>query len=463
MKQSYAEIYEDIYGDVNADYKQIRILLDEISSGCVLEIGAGSGRLIDLYIGYPHLNFYLIEPSKEMQKLLNKKLAESNLENIHVFNDLSFCLPFELGTFDLVLFPFAGITEMSPLIFTISEAHRVLKDRGVIYFNAMNPLKSSSLAVGIARSKMSKSKKSLSAENFPVPTKGNFFYEVHCEYRYPGFSEKFIIEQVHPDVVLWELMLKGVGFNNFKITGNFDNESFDKNNSIILKIEATKDKSAIVESLNGKMAEVVYDAMSSTYEEIARGENYFAPLWIKKKLEAYQNLHPICLDLGCATGTIGDLLSDLNIQPAFLFGSDISEKMIEQCRRKSIYSSVAQWDLSCGFPEPKFLQFDLIFAIGVLEFVENIDVLLKDIHQLLKIGGETLLTFESDECENKVTEFMLPQGIFKRFSYNIENLKDMFARNNLSIVEIYHSKGYISPRTGSTVNYWYCQLKKIKL
>lgn len=463
MKKSYAEIYESAYGNVKSDYEQIKNLLDRFPSGSILEIGAGAGRLLDLYLEYPNLNFYLIEPSEEMREILKIKLNKLAIENIQICGGMSFSLPFQSSFFDVVLFPFAGITEMSPLIFTLSEAHRVLKNDGIVYFNAMNPNKSSSLAIGIARSRMTNSKNSISAENFPVPTKGNFFYEVHCEYRLPGFIEKFTIEQVHPDLLLWELILKGVGFANIQVTGNFDNRPFCKNDSTILKIEATKENCAMIDSINGKIAKSIYNSMSSTYETIAKGENYFVPEWLKKKLEPYQGLHPICLDLGCATGTVGDLLTDLEVQPSFLFGCDISDEMVELCRNKRVYSAVAQWDLSYGFPEPKFLQFDLIYAVGVLEFIENIEKLLKDIHQLLKIGGEAILTFESDNHGNKITEFRLPEGIFKRYSYNEEDIKSMLIRNKLTIVDIEYSKGYISPRTGQLINYWFCQIKKLTL
>jgi predicted TPR repeat methyltransferase len=203
--------------------------------------------------------------------------------------------------------------------------------------------------------------------------------------------------------------------------------------------------------------------MADQYNSITVGDHYKVPPWLTLKLQPFVGYNPVILDLGCASGTVGNILGKLNIQPAFLFGADVSNKMVEKCRTHELYNNVVQWDLSKGFPEPKYFLYDIVTALGILEFLDSPIVILNDIYNSLKIGGSAFLTFEATEQNqaDQTVTFNLEIGKFERYSKTKDNILELIEKSHLSLVDISHGSGYQSPKTGKIVDYYFCHLKRM--
>lgn len=459
MRKSYAELYEDSYGKFTFDFDIFEKYI-EIGGLNVLEIGAGSGRLIPLLEKYPTNKYSFVEPDDYMMEILRRKVKESSLQVEECAQEFSFNLAFSDQSFDLILIPFAGITEMSPLIFTLGEAARTLKPGGKVIFSAMNPKKAATLAIGIDRAKSMSSQYAISAENFPISAKGLDFFEVHFEHRFKGGCTKYIVEQVHPTMERWTELLAGLGFEIEASYGDFRGSEFDDFTSPLLQIVAKKVSVFELKSENSKMTSSVYDQMSDGYDNVANGSHYKARAWAIAKLINYKDAYPLVLDIGCATGTIGQVLEGLGVKPSLLFGMDISEQMVRRCRDGQLYDSVVRWDLNRGIPENKFFQFDIVTAFGVLEFVDDLELILKDVRSILKIGGNFFFTLESDKHGRSMTKFNLPNGEITRHAISRESASTLFSRLGFSVEELSEGEAYTSPRTGEVVHYLYCHLKR---
>lgn len=459
---NFENFYNNTFGKITSDFKFIESLLLRYKPNSILEMGAGAGRCLSLYRDANIRKIYLNEISSINIDLLNTKKSELNLQNIFLLHSQSFNLDVPDASFEMILIPFAGITEMTPILFTLSEAFRVLKDNGILYFNAVNPSSKVTGAYGLIRSALMKWKHSVSAETIKSGSNKDFEFNVHFEVRTPGIHKKYIIEQVHPDLENWKNLLSIVGFQIEELTGGFDGKMFTPGSDLI-QIIAKKTKPQDPMTTNSQLLGAVYNQLSEKYDTISKGQHYKIPIWVKEKLKPYQSLHPIILDLGCASGNIGDLIKEQKIEPCLLFGTDLSYKMLEVARSKKIYSSLLQLDLSLGFPEPKSNLFDLVFALGFFEFIDDPRPLLKDIHKTLKLGGEACITFEKSCGNIYETQMPVTGNTIIRKSYSKDQIHDLFKIAKLQIIEISEGEAYTSPSTGIVIDYWYCHVKKVDL
>src|SRR5207237_8027755 len=108
----------------------------------------------------------------------------------------------------------------------------------------------------------------------------------------------------------------------------------------------------------------------------------------------------LVLDLVYADGMIVELLQKYN--PAYTFaGIDFSQKMVEICSQKAIYSKIIHADLSEGLPREICSQrYDLILATGCLEFIQNHENLFSQIQKVLKPNGQFWLTLQARTDKN---------------------------------------------------------------
>ncbi|HPI39368.1 MAG TPA: methyltransferase domain-containing protein [Pseudobdellovibrionaceae bacterium] len=459
---NFEKVYNQTFGKVTGDSKFIESLLLRFKPNFILEMGAGGGRCLPLYRDTNIQKIYLNEISSTNIALLDSKKIELNLQNISLLHSHSFNLDVPKNSIEMILIPFAGIAEMTPILFTLSEAFRVLKDEGVLYFNAINPSSKITGAYGLMRSSLMKWEHSVSAETIKSGGKEDFEFNVHFEVRLPGVHKKFIIEQVHPDLESWKNLLSIVGFQIEELTGGFDEKKFTPESDLIqIVAKKTKPKEAV--TTNSQLLGTLYNQLSEKYDTISKGQHYKIPNWVKEKLKPYQLLHPIILDLGCASGNVGELIKEQKIEPCLLFGTDLSNNMLEVARSKNIYTSLLQLDLSQGFPEPKSNLFDLVFALGFFEFIEAPRALLKDIQRTLKLGGEACITFEKSFDNIYETQMPLNGSTIVRKSYSKEQILDLLNIAKFKIIEISDGEAYTSPSTGKVIEYWYCHVKKIDL
>ena len=107
--KTFADRYFEACNNVDVDFKQILKLLDNNPSDSILEIGAGTGRLLPIYSGRPG-RVDLVESSSDIIQILNDEIRKGKNLNLCVRQGYSFCLPYEDNSFNFVLIPFSGIS-----------------------------------------------------------------------------------------------------------------------------------------------------------------------------------------------------------------------------------------------------------------------------------------------------------------------------------------------------------------
>lgn len=119
--------------------------------------------------------------------------------------------------------------------------------------------------------------------------------------------------------------------------------------------------------------------------------------WVREQAARLPTRRVSLLDLGCADGAIGALLVEDGFSGTFV-GVDFSSSMLERCRANNLYETLIEHDLNDGLGVDRSLRFDLVTAIGVLEFVEDPAPLLVEIRDALQPGGQLWVTFEPPEA-----------------------------------------------------------------
>jgi len=143
--------------------------------------------------------------------------------------------------------------------------------------------------------------------------------------------------------------------------------------------------------------EAVFDGYASRFESHLIGLHYRVPGLLRAALLEHRPalaegdaLGPV-LDLGCGTGLMGVVLSDLKLGP--LTGVDVSGGMLAEARGKGLYTTLVQADLERFLAEdstfwPLILAADVFCYFGVLENVLRLS------HARMAPGGLLIFTVE---------------------------------------------------------------------
>ncbi len=126
--------------------------------------------------------------------------------------------------------------------------------------------------------------------------------------------------------------------------------------------------------------------------------------WVREQTTRLPSRRFSLLDLGCADGAIGAIMVEEGCSGTFV-GVDFSSTMLERCRAKNLYAMLIEQDLNDGLGVDRSLRFDLVTAIGVLEFVEDLAPLLVEIREVLRPGGQLWVTFEPPEATTSPWKF----------------------------------------------------------
>lgn len=140
--------------------------------------------------------------------------------------------------------------------------------------------------------------------------------------------------------------------------------------------------------------ETVFDGYASRFESHLIGLGYRVPGLIRAALlEALDLSAPIgpVLDLGCGTGLMAVVLSDLPLTP--LIGVDLSEGMLAEARAKRLYASLHHQDLETLLTEPG-PPWPLILAADVFCYFGALDSVLALVARRLAPGGLCAFTVE---------------------------------------------------------------------
>jgi predicted TPR repeat methyltransferase len=142
-----------------------------------------------------------------------------------------------------------------------------------------------------------------------------------------------------------------------------------------------------------KFIEQYNDKLSSVYDKASKGEfAWTPPKELKKLIKQHLKKDLNVLDIGVGTGQTAKIFINSG---ASVTGLDISQKMLASAGSKLKFKELIRHDIEKGLPsELKKEKFDIIVACGILEFVRDIEKVLKDIKKLLKPNGLIVFTYE---------------------------------------------------------------------
>ena len=144
-----------------------------------------------------------------------------------------------------------------------------------------------------------------------------------------------------------------------------------------------------------KIIELYNDKLAEQYDGATWKNKWKAPAEASKVLKQAglikENLR--ILDLGIGTGQSIEPFSNKNCQ---IYGVDVSKKMLKVSKQKYPKLKIFKYDISKGLGglNFKYKYFDLVIAIGVLEFIKNIKKIIEQVSQLLKADGHLIFTYE---------------------------------------------------------------------
>lgn len=138
----------------------------------------------------------------------------------------------------------------------------------------------------------------------------------------------------------------------------------------------------------------VFDTKAPTYADGYEGSTSAAHSFVVRRARVYELLagRPggVLLDVGCGPGVT---VADLTAKGFEFHGVDIAPVMIAECERR--YGHLPSAHFSVGvierlnFPDAFF---DVVVAMGVVEYVDDDDVAIKEMARVLKPGGSIIVT-----------------------------------------------------------------------
>ena len=164
-----------------------------------------------------------------------------------------------------------------------------------------------------------------------------------------------------------------------------------------------------------------------------------------QKIKTWLTPEKVVLDIGCGTGTqCGDIADNVKQ----VTGIDISRKLLAIAKQRKAQQIEAGHKLD----NVEFLQtslfderfqpgsFDVVMAFYVLHFFEDIDAVLKRIHDLLKPDGlfisETACLGDKNKIMGRLLRFMGHLGLLPKINLlTTRQLEQALEKNGFSIVD----------------------------
>ena len=127
------------------------------------------------------------------------------------------------------------------------------------------------------------------------------------------------------------------------------------------------------------------------------------------------------LDVGCGIGSFEQNLPSLNI-----VGLDISEKMLEEARKRS---DKTFFQGNAEKLEFKDSTFDAVFTVTTLEFLDDYQKVVKEIARVTKPNGKILVMMLNPKSQYFIEEAKKPADYFRRIKHtNLEEIREYISR-----------------------------------
>jgi predicted TPR repeat methyltransferase len=136
-----------------------------------------------------------------------------------------------------------------------------------------------------------------------------------------------------------------------------------------------------------------FDAEAGRFESHIIELGYRIPALVRRHVMAFAavaNTGPV-LDLGCGTGLVALALSDLELGP--FTGIDLSPRMLDQARGKSLYATLREARLPAALREDN-ARWRLILAADLMCYFGALDDMLAAVRDSLRPGGRFIFSVE---------------------------------------------------------------------
>jgi len=222
-----------------------------------------------------------------------------------------------------------------------------------------------------------------------------------------------------------------------------------------------------------KKVTAVFDnlAWDGSWEKLYKGRIDRTTYNFMSRFRAVEELLGSCvegeiLDVGCGTG---DLLPLIIQKTGNYYGVDISSKMIERANVRfadAIKKNVASFHIAdCDMLPFNDMKFNLAIAVGLIEYLPDPSLFLKEVRRILVNDGYFLVTVPYKECINlKIRKGLLPiiQKLYpvyakfknqslsqmtnvRHYSYNENDLDNSMKAINFHRVDACYTNFHIIP------------------
>ena len=182
------------------------------------------------------------------------------------------------------------------------------------------------------------------------------------------------------------------------------------------------------------------DQFSGEYDSQARDCEWFGGGPIFGMMYEYLKPRERLLDLGIGTGMGSEPFHMAGLQ---VYGIDVSEAMLTQCREKGFAEELTVLDLRERLPYQTG-EFDHAISIGVFHFLEDVEPLVGEVSRVLREGGIFGVTTLCPDDESRgVTEHSILEFTVYRHSQRF--IEDLLVKYGLSPVKTVRFIYYADP------------------
>ncbi|WP_456324107.1 class I SAM-dependent DNA methyltransferase [Desulfonauticus submarinus] len=216
-----------------------------------------------------------------------------------------------------------------------------------------------------------------------------------------------------------------------------------------------------------KKAIEYYDEFAPEYDKLAIDYYWFSP-----KVMFGMLFDKICpnqklLDIGIGTGLSSEPFKKMGME---IYGVDGSSEMLKICKRKNIAIDLQKIDLENSRLKYEDEFFDMVIANGVLYFLANIENVLAESVRVLKHNGILCINFEElsdgiNEEYRNISNCVISEKLKEKtgvvvYKYNIDYVKNIISKLNVTIKEVLRYFAYKSPTTKEDVYFTLLVLQK---
>jgi len=220
-----------------------------------------------------------------------------------------------------------------------------------------------------------------------------------------------------------------------------------------------------------KIIEKYNDSLSAVYDRATLGEfKWTAPAAANDIVLPYVKAGSTVLDVGIGTGQSAEELLKKGCK---ICGIDISQKMLEATKKKFPNFELYKAALENGLPELAGRSFDLITAIGILEFVEDIDKTIGVLTGFLKPSALLCFTFEEYLPKHKIQRWKkseigrgivdpLPELLtFLNYRHTPTEIKILLANHRLKLLKTKRFQAYLKSKEKIPIYYTIMLARKV--